>query len=206
MENETRGYIFAWSHSLIHYLKISVKRQKIESRIRGNSPKFNNIKLICFIFFYFIYGFERVWACLLCNVCLRSYIFLAQRQSVRLYLFHVPCIPIQSLAFLQPCVTVWRSLPLCGLGVEEEEQPLVIHTNQNEPCHILHYQNLGTENVICVKSLWTSNKALGTITSAVFWRNVFEALLLPFPVCRCCATLGRRAAMLRLVHAQWVGM
>jgi len=106
MENETRGYIFAWSHSLIHYLKISVKRQKIESRIRGNSPKFNNIKLICFIFFYFIYGFERVWACLLCNVCLRSYIFLAQRQSVRLYLFHVPCIPIQSLAFLQPCVTV----------------------------------------------------------------------------------------------------
>ena len=24
-----------------------------------------------FSLFYFIYGFERVWACLLCNVCVR---------------------------------------------------------------------------------------------------------------------------------------
>jgi len=56
MENETRGYVFAWSHSLIHYLKISVKRQKIESRIRGNSPKFNNIKLICFLIFILYMG------------------------------------------------------------------------------------------------------------------------------------------------------
>jgi hypothetical protein len=81
MESETQGYVFARSHSLIHYLKISVKRQKIESRIQGNTPKFNNIKLICFLLFILYMGLPvYVPACLYC-VCSLLHIHNIQHQS-----------------------------------------------------------------------------------------------------------------------------
>jgi len=103
MENETRGYVFAWSHSLIHYLKISVKRQKIESRIRGNSPKFNNIKLICFIFFILymglnVYGRASFVMCVFISTCSQhsasrahftSFTLLASQYSRSHFFSHV---------------------------------------------------------------------------------------------------------------------
>lgn len=80
MENEMQVYVFARSHSLIHYLKISVKRQKIESRIQGNTPKFNNIKLICFLFILYMGLNVYVRAYLYC-VCSLLHIPDTEHQS-----------------------------------------------------------------------------------------------------------------------------
>jgi hypothetical protein len=63
----------------------------------------------------------------------------AKTTSSFRHLFSIHPIPIKSLAFLQPCVTVLKTRPFCGSVVEEEEQFQVISTNQNESFHIAGY-------------------------------------------------------------------